>query len=1072
MFLIPQPLYSMFLNHKDDAIRKEASIVHIRQQNNLDVHDGGEVTIRNDNNYLQGPSLSAVVIPPIIPPIKSAEIDEIPLAIEVSEPEAANLNIFNPQFIPNINFPTSNYSPSALPQLPPAKSSNNQLPFNATSRFTIPKSAVINDGLGQPPQPPPPPSPPQVRIKNPLQSSPSFSTLPPVTIKNNQNQSSSPPPPPPQTSTSLGGIQNQNQPNFSSPLSNVAVANDSLHNDSLHDMSVAWDNYLANQTHDFLDTSRNDSTRPFIWQSPYSNNRFNYRRRERFRRPVDLAFRRQENLWDTSRFSETENDEDEPRVDYPMDSDEEEEEEKFVPMEPANQEYSSEYARQLALGSRNARQLQLEPEYSSDYARQLALQSRNASQLQLENENAPQLTSDEIQALNLLPLQQLREMRARVDNGELLTVTDELRRDINRARRIRQDANDRRILFRNRNALNTANLRDVQRFRNRNIGNSLLEISSDAYPSLENQHQHVQMIEDEQQVVPALENERQDMQMLEDEHRNIQMLENDQPQEQDENYISSVFIRNLSNPRKQKRLRRFLLKEKKRFENAALNRRLLRAKARASQVPNEQRLEEVSRELLPSSQITSEHLNEGTSKIVGGKKNKQKKSSRELLARLDRLNPPNRLNLPELRLNPPRLRYIEHEKEPIRETETELATSAPAVSDAQIVLDTSITEPSSNVLDVPATLEIPIADENVNIDIPVSIQNPDLEIPSQLENVAEQVSNEEEVELLPQEEELLDMEEEEKRRKRKREHLSDRERGLENLRKKRLHQEIEAILQEEPIQPVPEWVIKQEEKLARRKELNKMKSVNARIKRDRLRQQEKILQDAIANNIEMLERENAQSREEDDENVQTPSTNNVDLLSDDDQREELREPVLNILKKMRIKTTTEKDVDANLAAVAKRVTGNTLKKYKNKKIDPDLLKKAIDAAVNDNRKRDITTNQLKRAINKKIKTYINEKLPDLNEPQLPYVAEPQIPPLDPKANIPWLTFKVKKDRLKRKRAAHKTKTWSKIGTLYPFKRRRLTQKQLDRIIARANGEPMSEDEYETESSDEYYDVDE
>lgn len=51
MVLIPNSLYNAFLNHKDSAVREGASSIHIRQLNNLDVHDGGEVTIRNDNNY-------------------------------------------------------------------------------------------------------------------------------------------------------------------------------------------------------------------------------------------------------------------------------------------------------------------------------------------------------------------------------------------------------------------------------------------------------------------------------------------------------------------------------------------------------------------------------------------------------------------------------------------------------------------------------------------------------------------------------------------------------------------------------------------------------------------------------------------------------------------------------------------------------------------------------------------------------------------------------------------------------------------------------------------------------------
>jgi len=51
MYLIPQSLYNTFLDHKDKPIRDGASTINIRQLNNLDVNEGGQVTIRNDDNY-------------------------------------------------------------------------------------------------------------------------------------------------------------------------------------------------------------------------------------------------------------------------------------------------------------------------------------------------------------------------------------------------------------------------------------------------------------------------------------------------------------------------------------------------------------------------------------------------------------------------------------------------------------------------------------------------------------------------------------------------------------------------------------------------------------------------------------------------------------------------------------------------------------------------------------------------------------------------------------------------------------------------------------------------------------
>ena len=52
MLMIPQSLYNLFLSHKDASIREGASTVNIRQLNNLDVHDGGQVTVRNDDNIV------------------------------------------------------------------------------------------------------------------------------------------------------------------------------------------------------------------------------------------------------------------------------------------------------------------------------------------------------------------------------------------------------------------------------------------------------------------------------------------------------------------------------------------------------------------------------------------------------------------------------------------------------------------------------------------------------------------------------------------------------------------------------------------------------------------------------------------------------------------------------------------------------------------------------------------------------------------------------------------------------------------------------------------------------------
>ena len=49
MYVIPQYLYDYFVKHEDPTIREGISTVNIKQLNNLQVDDGGEVIVKNDS---------------------------------------------------------------------------------------------------------------------------------------------------------------------------------------------------------------------------------------------------------------------------------------------------------------------------------------------------------------------------------------------------------------------------------------------------------------------------------------------------------------------------------------------------------------------------------------------------------------------------------------------------------------------------------------------------------------------------------------------------------------------------------------------------------------------------------------------------------------------------------------------------------------------------------------------------------------------------------------------------------------------------------------------------------------
>lgn len=58
MIMIPESLYNTYLTHKDKHLRDGATAIHIRQLNNFDVNPGGGVTIRNDNEREQNPTVA------------------------------------------------------------------------------------------------------------------------------------------------------------------------------------------------------------------------------------------------------------------------------------------------------------------------------------------------------------------------------------------------------------------------------------------------------------------------------------------------------------------------------------------------------------------------------------------------------------------------------------------------------------------------------------------------------------------------------------------------------------------------------------------------------------------------------------------------------------------------------------------------------------------------------------------------------------------------------------------------------------------------------------------------------
>lgn len=77
MYLIPKSLYNLMLNRASSTTSKDslaAAAVNIRQLNNLDVNDGGKVTIRNDDHYKTGGSLPSTssTSPPQMPTIVSS----------------------------------------------------------------------------------------------------------------------------------------------------------------------------------------------------------------------------------------------------------------------------------------------------------------------------------------------------------------------------------------------------------------------------------------------------------------------------------------------------------------------------------------------------------------------------------------------------------------------------------------------------------------------------------------------------------------------------------------------------------------------------------------------------------------------------------------------------------------------------------------------------------------------------------------------------------------------------------------------------------------------------------------